>query len=555
MPKIINYKIDKKIKRIEDINPGDYVYGNRNQLKKVIEKHDHGFLKVFKVKFIGIKEPVICTLDHKFSTKEGVKPLRDIIENDLVVYSNRCPVVLEDVKPCLNLKQTYDIELEGDETDESHLFQLANGIITSNSHSCAYGMISYQTLWLKAHFTIEFVCATLTSCGNANDGYGKLLLVIEDAQKLGIKIKQPDINKSFADFTPINDTTIVYGFSMIKGLGVKHIQEIVRAREDEGDFENYIDFLKKVDLKVINKRILEALIGSGAFDKIEKLDKKILIASNQDWATSYTLGVNNKSRKVKQKGLVTILKKINTQKYIPEADRKKSYLTYDDLTIRKYEEQTPEEFFDEKEVKMITPTSLHEGISDQIKYMNHAFYTIDLLEVPKDFHPQTYPLTSKKNIIRRLLDIRKINLEAQDELYKEKYITKTINLYKKYPSCYTLDNITLLSDVKRIDIKEVALPMWSPDKPHRNGRSFVFLTFGILKDVQKKYTKNHYCFHRIDITDGPNTLSGVMWYDSAEKLLEGIDMNDYVVMLGIKKQGYNHEPSYECISVMKTSEL
>lgn len=418
----------------------------------------------------------------------------------------------------------------------------------NKSHSVAYGMISYQTLWLKAHFTVEFLCATLTSCGN----HDKTILAIEDANKLNIKVIQPDINKSEYDFVPGDGNSILYGFKMIKGIGPKPIEEIIRAREDEGDFTSYIDFVKKVDVKVINKRILDALIGSGCFDSIDKADKKVLLASNFAWVSSYKYDKNNKILRKKTNGLVENKKKMIKQEgYTDKQKEAKGYIKDEHLVLNYNEEYTIEDFLNEAEPKKISPTSLHDAINKQIELMNHSFYKVDLIELDKENKPNFCKITSKNNIINRIVNY-KLSFSNEESISKDKIIVKQINLYRKYPKSYFMDEVMTPQQAIRADISKMSIPVWGHDKEHRDGRSGMMLIFGILKSKKKAYTKRKFGFYNIIVTDGPATIETIMWSGATDKMVLNSKENDYVMIICTKKKGFHNQgESYMTHAIMK----
>ncbi|MDH5719031.1 MAG: DNA polymerase III subunit alpha [Spirochaetia bacterium] len=136
----------------------------------------------------------------------------------------------------------------------------------NKSHSAAYGMITYQTAYLKAHFTIEFIKANLDADIETPE---KLISSIRTAREMGIEVLPPDINESDLYFTIIDDKKIRYGLLALKGLGRTAVEVILKARE-QGSFQNIFDFAKRVDSKYFNKKTFESLTFSGATDCFNK---------------------------------------------------------------------------------------------------------------------------------------------------------------------------------------------------------------------------------------------------------------------------------------------
>jgi DNA polymerase-3 subunit alpha len=135
----------------------------------------------------------------------------------------------------------------------------------NKSHSAAYAYVSYQTAYLKRHFTAEFMAALLSS--EIEDGNKRDMLVehIADTRKFGVQVLPPDVNRGEPDFT-VKDGQIVFGLVAIKGLGRGAAEEIVRAREEKGPFKDLYDFCERVDLKVVNRAAIERLIKAGGMD-------------------------------------------------------------------------------------------------------------------------------------------------------------------------------------------------------------------------------------------------------------------------------------------------
>ena len=158
------------------------------------------------------------------------------------------------------------------EKEASKIFDLVDkfaGYGFNKSHAAGYALISYQTAYLKANFPHEFMTATLNFSIDRTD---KIISLKQELEKLEIPFLKPDINFSKEKFIiekKDSKKSIRFGLSAIKGVGSKSIKSVVSAREQKGKFISIIDFLKRVDPEVINKRQLEKLIQSGSFDSTE----------------------------------------------------------------------------------------------------------------------------------------------------------------------------------------------------------------------------------------------------------------------------------------------
>jgi DNA polymerase-3 subunit alpha len=134
----------------------------------------------------------------------------------------------------------------------------------NKSHSVAYSVIAYQTAYLKAHYTAEYMAATLTSeIGNTD----KIPPLIDDCRHGGIQVLPPDVNESGKDFTVVHGA-IRFGLVAIKNVGQSAIESVVQARCSKGPFANLFDFCSRIDLRLANRKCLEGLIQAGAFDSL-----------------------------------------------------------------------------------------------------------------------------------------------------------------------------------------------------------------------------------------------------------------------------------------------
>lgn len=144
----------------------------------------------------------------------------------------------------------------------------------NKSHSAAYGLLTYQTAYLKANYAIEYMTALLSSVLDDQD---KIKYYMVECKKLGIRIMPPDINLSGVNFTAdIKNNSIRFGLAAIKNVGVQAVNEIIRIRSENGVFKSLEEFCSLIDLRVVNKKTLESLIKSGAFDSLKIVRKRMI---------------------------------------------------------------------------------------------------------------------------------------------------------------------------------------------------------------------------------------------------------------------------------------
>ncbi len=160
------------------------------------------------------------------------------------------------------------IENNVDEKLAKYIFSMIEtfaGYGFNKSHSAAYALIAYQTAWLKAHYPVEFMASVLSA---DMDNTEKVVHLIGDVKSMNIEMQLPNVNQSDYYFKAGEGTSIVYGLGAIKGVGQGAIESMMTERNENGQFTSIYDFCVRVDLHKANKRTLEALILSGAFDTL-----------------------------------------------------------------------------------------------------------------------------------------------------------------------------------------------------------------------------------------------------------------------------------------------
>lgn len=179
----------------------------------------------------------------------------------------------------------------------------------NRSHSAAYAFVAYQTAYLKCHYPVEYLSALLSSVSSDAE---KTQLYIEEALKKGIKVLPPDINHSLASFTP-DGNNIRFGLASIKQVGEAVIEEIIKEREENGDFKSIYDYIKRLDIKCSNKKTLEGLIKAGAFANLEKSRKQLI--DNIEYITATA----SKESKAKESGQGSLFDMLGDTSAIEEA--------------------------------------------------------------------------------------------------------------------------------------------------------------------------------------------------------------------------------------------
>lgn len=201
----------------------------------------------------------------------------------------------------------------------------------NRSHSAAYAFVAYQTAYLKCHYPVEYLSALLSSVSSDAE---KTQLYIEEALKKGIKVLPPDINHSLSSFTPDGDN-IRFGLASIKQVGEGVIEEIIKEREENGDFKSIYDYIKRLDIKCSNKKTLEGLIKAGAFANIEKSRKQLM--DNIEYITSTA----SKESKAKESGQGSLFDMLGDTSAIEDAKFQLSGSDeeYDARTLQNFEKE------------------------------------------------------------------------------------------------------------------------------------------------------------------------------------------------------------------------
>ncbi len=153
----------------------------------------------------------------------------------------------------------------------------------NKSHSYGYGLVAYQTAYLKANYPVEYLAALLTSVKGKLENAS---VYLNECRLQGIEVQVPDINQSASDFTPVPhqgdppDATgpgrVVYGLSAVRNVGEGVVERVIAERDENGPYDSFVDFCERVDVEVLNKRTVESLIKAGAFDSLDHPRKGLL---------------------------------------------------------------------------------------------------------------------------------------------------------------------------------------------------------------------------------------------------------------------------------------
>lgn len=201
----------------------------------------------------------------------------------------------------------------------------------NRAHSSAYAFVAYQTAYLKCHYPVEYLSALLSSVAGDQD---KTQAYIEEALKYGIKVLPPDINKSYLEYAP-DGKNIRFGLASIKQVGEGVIEEIIKEREENGDYKSIYDYIKRLDTKCSNKKTLEGLIKAGAFASIEKSRKQLM--DNIEYITATA----SKESKAKESGQGSLFDMLGDTSAIEDAKFQLagSDEEYDARTLQNFEKE------------------------------------------------------------------------------------------------------------------------------------------------------------------------------------------------------------------------
>ena len=235
---------------------------------------DNGVQRVTRVR-TGSGRSLVATATHRFRTPDGWSRLGSLRRGDRLLASPvacREPALVGADGDCAplwwdsiaslepaGLAQTYDLTVAGDHN------YVANGLVVHNSHSVAYSLLAYQTAYLKANYTAEFMAAVLTNVAGDSK---KLASMLDETRRQNLTVIAPSVSRSGSAFTVEGDS-VRFGLSSIKGVGSRAIEDILQKRREHGAAHNVFEFVKRLDLKEVNKKALDSLARSGAMDEFD----------------------------------------------------------------------------------------------------------------------------------------------------------------------------------------------------------------------------------------------------------------------------------------------
>lgn len=269
----------------------------------------------------------------------------------------------------------------------------------NKAHSIGYAFLTYNMAWLKANYNCIFIASILSS-----DMYNheNLDIFVKDAFHFGIKLLTPDINRSFYNFTIYNKFSIRYGLGAIKNVGAIIISEIIENRSIFGSFKSFLDFLNRIDIDILSKKILQNLIYSGIFDKLDCFRFKLVLITAKIFDIYFNVNKN-----------------INKKNYSIDDYFKKIKKTFTYITSYKQNEN--------KEITNLFPESF---IKNNINFYKHEYAEILKLSHKSGIYANIFILgkvndTQIKNHLtgkKAIINITSINKKHEIEMSYDRYI-------------------------------------------------------------------------------------------------------------------------------------
>ncbi len=344
----------------------------------------------------------------------------------------------------------------------------------NKSHAAAYGVLSYETAYLKAYYPVEFMAALITSVMGNTD---KVVEYIRECSALGIEILKPDINKSFSKFS-VENGNIRFGLAAVKNVGVNIINNIINERESNGTFKDFEDLSKRLDSKDTNKRCIESLIKCGAFDEISE-NRASLMAGYENILDSISM-----DRKKNVKGQISLFDAFASNDETEELEEVSSI-----PKLKEYDER--ERLALEKEVlgmyvsghplaqykeELENSTSIDNGKLNALKDDIESLLSLDERDVIMGGMVVNKNIkTTKRNDIMAFIEL--------EDLYGAIEIVVFPQVLQKYNSVLNEDNIIYVKGT--LNIKE-------DESPKLIAREFKDINDKSSFEENNRYNKNNY---------------------------------------------------------------
>lgn len=316
----------------------------------------------------------------------------------------------------------------------------------NKSHSAAYSLVAVQTAYLKHYYPEEYMANLISS---VMDQSTKLYLYVNETKALGIEVLPPDVNKSLAEFR-VEEGRIIFGLSAIKNLGINMISAIVRARDKGGKFENFKDFLQRVDevdQRALNKKGVESLIKAGAFDRMG-YNRSSLMAIYEKAMASVL-----ENRKVNLKGQLNLLDDFSSESRKSDDVKIQNINEYPKKTKLKLEKEVLGFYISDHPL-----SDLADRLNDFVNFTSDYKDDLSDLEIQlldKKFVSMAGVITNKSEIMTKKKQLMCFaNLE---DMYGSIEMVIFPETYKKYRNVIDEDSAVLVKGNLQIDERDVKL--------------------------------------------------------------------------------------------------
>lgn len=316
----------------------------------------------------------------------------------------------------------------------------------NKSHSAAYSLVAVQTAYLKHYYPEEYMANLISS---VMDQSTKLYLYVNETKALGIEVLPPDVNKSLAEFR-VEEGRIIFGLSAIKNLGINMISAIVRARDKGGNFENFKDFLQRVDevdQRALNKKGIESLIKAGAFDRMG-YNRSSLMAIYEKAIASVS-----ENRKVNLKGQLNLLDDFSSESKKSDDVKIQNINEYPKKTKLKLEKEVLGFYISDHPL-----SDLSDRLNDFVNFTSDYKDNLSDLEIQmldKKFVSMAGVITNKSEIMTKKKQLMSFaNLE---DMYGSIEMVIFPEVYKKYRNIIDEDSVVLVKGNLQVDERDVKL--------------------------------------------------------------------------------------------------